>query len=147
MMNQRSQSLAAGACLGSIGLFAAVEGSQFELGNLMSVGPGVLPMFLGVVMIGFGIFIGIEKSSPEGELTAPLKALAGIFGSLLAFAVLIRSAGLVPATFALVLIAGFAEARFRPVPLLVTAAVLSVFSYLIFIKALGLPFVSFVGLD
>ena len=147
MTKQRSQSLAAGACLGAIGLFAAVEGSQFEFGNLMTVGPGILPLFLGLVMIGFGIFIATERSSPEGERSAPLKPLAAIFGSLLAFAILIRSAGLVPATFSLVLVAGLAEARFRPIPLLATAALLALFSYLVFIKALGVPFVPFVWLD
>lgn len=146
MTRQRRDSLAAGACLVLIGLFAAIEGSRFEFGNMMRVGPALMPVILGVVMVGLGVMVAIEEKPLEAEPLASARSMAAIFGSILAFAVLIRSAGLIPATFALVLIAGLAESKFRSVSLLATSVGLALFSYLIFIKALGVPFVPFAWL-
>lgn len=143
-MSPRMDAAAAGALLGAIGLFAVIQAGRWELGDLMTVGPGVMPMVLGLLMIFLGLLVAAERSVPVPEPAASAKPLAAILGSILAFALLIRSTGLVPATFALVLIAGLAETRYRPVTLLVTALLLTVSSYLIFIKALGVPIVPFV---
>lgn len=144
---ERRQNLTAGGLLAGTGLFAMVHGSQFELGTLMTMGPAFIPVGLGVLMVGFGGMIAFERKI--GLAAGPLPAwrqLMAIFGSVLAFAVLIERAGLVPATFALVFIMGLADTRVRLLLLLAIAASLSTFSYVVFVRLLGVPFVPIVGL-
>ena len=56
------------------------------------------------------------------------------------FGILVRGAGLVPALIALVVTSAWASEKFRLRTAVLLAIVTSVFSALVFVKGLGLPF-------
>ena len=77
-----------------------------------------------------------------GEPIGPF-ALRGIIFILPApviFGLLVRSAGFVPAIFLCVLTASMATSRMKPLNAVALAAAVTVFSTLVFIWGLGLPF-------
>jgi putative tricarboxylic transport membrane protein len=135
------QDLAAGLALVAIAAFFLWAGADLEQGRLNAMGPGLLPRALAVLLGVAGAALavvallrpgaGLERWSWRG----PLLVCAGI----LAFALSIRTAGLVVAAPAVALVSGAASPDVRPRELLVFAAILTAFSIGLFRYALGLP--------
>ena len=63
-----------------------------------------------------------------------------MLGSVVLFGVLVRGAGLVPSLILLVLTSAWASDKFKIKTALLLAVLTSVFSALVFVKGLGLPF-------
>lgn len=121
-------------------VFAAYAASHYSIGTVTRMGPGMVPVILGVLLAFFGVIVAIGAflrtgSWPELRLVVP----AIVSASILAFALMIGSFGMIPAVFACVAIASLAEARIRPVTSLILAGVLSVVAWLVFVVALQLP--------
>ncbi|MFC7705456.1 tripartite tricarboxylate transporter TctB family protein [Plastorhodobacter daqingensis] len=124
--------------------FAAHAGSNYPIGTITRMGPGMVPTVLGVLLSLFGIIILVgaffrTPSRAEIRVFVPLVILSAI----LAFALLIRPLGLMPAVFACTVIATVAELAFRPVFSLLLGVVLSLAAWLIFVVALQLPIALF----
>ncbi len=124
---------------GGVG-FAAYAAMHYTIGTATRMGPGMVPVILGVLLALFGLMIAAgaflrAARMDEIRIVVPLI----ISASILAFAVLIRPMGMIPAVFACVVIATLAEGKFRPVVSFTLAAVLSVTAWLIFVVLLQLP--------
>ena len=130
------------------GLFLALTGSVFALyailnysiGTVTRMGPGMMPMALGVLLAVFGLIVIVSaflKEPETGEIRVAVPMM--ILASVLVFALLISAFGLVPAVIGCVVVASSAEMKIQPVFSLALAAALSVLSWLIFVVALQLP--------
>jgi hypothetical protein len=108
-----------GALMTALGVAAAVAANGYEIGSLRSMGSGFFPLVLGVLLALVGIAIvattPLRPPAPrEGTPAAAgsgvdLRAWLCILGSVLAFVVLGRHGGLVPASFASVFIAALGD--------------------------------------
>lgn len=103
-----------GALMMVIGLGAIIQGRQYPVGTLSRMGPGFFPVALGAILTftGLAIIVAARFAARETE-TAPLPAeWRGWFCiglSIIAFVVLGKYGGLIPATFAIVFIAALGD--------------------------------------
>jgi hypothetical protein len=132
------------ACLATLVVAAITlwDGTRYSMGELRRMGPGYFPVVLGVTLAGLGLLVLLERpalAEPDEAERPALRPILSLLAGLLAFALLVERFGLLPATFALVLIAAAAEPGLRPKQMLALAAVVSLAAVAIFVLALGLP--------
>lgn len=128
------------AGIGGLGL---VLGADYSAGSLDAVGPGFLPRLLswGLIALGTLIAIGPPKGgSPPPEASARrTRAIVCVTAGIIAFSLLIDASGLLIAGAALLAIGAAASHESRWLEVIVLAAVLLLFSWALFVWALGLP--------
>lgn len=131
----------AGAGIVLTGAYVAYEALTHDLGSAARMGPGFLPLVLGVLFILFGLAIALLRDDGDEPVT-PIawRPAALILASVLAFALLVESAGLAAATAALVLISGAADPSHNWKSLGLLFVILLGGVYLIFAVGLGIPF-------
>jgi hypothetical protein len=136
-----SKDAVAGASLVALALFALWASADLPRGTLRSVGPGMLPRAVAVLILltGAGLLVASLVKGGEALGRWSLRAPVFVVLALVAFALTIRSVGLVLAGPVLVLVSGAASAETRPVELIVFALVLTAFCVGLFRFALGLP--------
>lgn len=131
----------AGAVFIVLGLGFALGALTYDIGTPLRMGPGYVPLILGVVLVGFGILV-IAKGfiAGEGEPIGDVdwRAVALITASLLFFGITIRGLGVVGALFGASLLATLARSSTSLREALVIAVGLTVLSVAIFIFALQL---------
>jgi hypothetical protein len=128
-----------GVAIIALGAFVVFEASGYPIGQLRRMGPGYLPVVLGSVLILLGLLVILEGRAARTTIPAvPWRALLAISAGIVAFGVLVRPLGLVPAVVALVLIASLAEERLRLGTALVLALGLAAFAWIVFVSLLGL---------
>lgn len=131
-----------GALFMVMGLGCSVLSFGYGLGTPGRIGSGLFPFCLGLIMAGLGLVLLVQSCSPgagqDRLLGWDLKSLVIILASVLAFALLLPTAGLMVAIVSLVIASSFAHQSFRWKLVLPTAAALAVLCYLIFIFALKL---------
>jgi putative tricarboxylic transport membrane protein len=136
-----SKDLLAGLSLVALALFALWASANLPAGTLRSVGPGLMPRAVAVVILGVGAAIAVASLVRGGEPLGRWSLRGPFFISLaiVAFALTIRSVGLVLAGPVVVVVSGAASPEARPVELVVFAAVMTAFCVGLFRFALGLP--------
>jgi uncharacterized membrane-anchored protein len=107
------------------------------------IGEGMFPaivagllVIIGAVIIARGV---LAKSDEEEGHPIAWKALAAIVVGVLLFGILIRTAGLLIAVPSLMLLVSPASSKFKIIPAVILAVVMTGFCWLVFIKGLGLP--------
>lgn len=144
-LKQRDKTdLLGGGFIVLLGCGAILEGASYHVGSLAQMGPGFFPVALGVILILLGLLIAltanpvIEDETEEDINKVPpeWRGWACIVFGIIIFIVLGGWLGLVPATFALVLISalGDREQTLKGAVLLaagVTLAGVIIFSYLL----------------
>jgi hypothetical protein len=139
---------ATGLLFALIGAGAVVMAQDYPLGTLARMGPGMLPTILGIMLGAVGVALTIqsfftgdpEESGIQVPGKAAIRAAFFLLLGLLAFALLIRPAGLFIAIMVLVMVATRAEPGYPIIGAVVLAVVMAVLSTGIFVYALGLPF-------
>ena len=117
-------------------------GRDFRFGTASRMGPGYFPMVLGWILLAFGVVSVGRSFVKPGELVGEIawKKLAIITASVVAFGVLIQTAGLAIALPAMVVMSAFASSRsvygFKSLLVLIA---LAAFCILVFVKGLGVP--------
>jgi len=134
--------LACGAIFIAFGLFFALQSLGLDIGTAFRMGPGFFPLALAVVLILLGAVIVGQALRVEGEAIGKIawRGLLLILPAPIFFGLTVRGLGFVPAIFITALIASFASIKMTLVQALLISAVLTVFSTLVFVEALGLPF-------
>jgi hypothetical protein len=154
MRNRRSRSLInsytrdyyGGALMLLIGLGAAFKGLDYHMGSLTQMGPGFFPVALGAILALLGAAIAATAASaprPKQIEEAKRPEWAGwicISAGVVAFVLLGKYGGLLPATFALVFISALGDRENSLLSALILAAALSVICVVIFWWALQLQF-------
>lgn len=129
-----------------IGIFVIVEGLTYGLGTVVRVGPAVFPVALGALLLVLAIGLAIEALRGSSRtVLPPFAPFIFVMAGLGAWGVLVEPFGLVPATFALVILAALAHPPARPLRILGIATVLSAFGWLLFVRGLSIPLNAFGG--
>lgn len=133
--------LACGLLLLAIASFSLWVNADLDYGSARDIGPGYFPVLiswaiaiLSVIMIMRGLFV-------KGDVIETLdgRPIFFILASFIAFALLIRPAGLILAILAQVVLAHFACRDARPLESVLIGAGLALFSSIVFVMLLKLP--------
>lgn len=133
-----------------VGLGAAFMSLGYGIGTATAPQAGYFPLLLSILLTGLSTIAAIreyaDRRSP-GPGAWPVRQLSLIIAALVVFAVMIGGgslfglpgAGLLPATFFLVLIASRATTMVGPKESVALAVILATVSWAIFKELLGLP--------
>ena len=126
-----------------VGAAFAWGATTYSFGSSARPGPGYFPFGLGILMAVLGAIVlfkaltfEVEGGDPIGPW--PLKQAAWILGAVVIFGATIPKLGMVVALPLLIFIGSLASGEFRMKEVVFNCVVLTVFSWLVFIKGLGL---------
>ncbi len=131
----------AGSIFVVFGLAFAIASLSTDVGSPGRMGPGYVPLVLGVALAGLGLLIIVKGIlSGEGEPIGHVdwRAVVLITAALLFFGLTVRGLGVILSLFGTTVLASLARAQTSPREALVISAGLTVLSILIFIVALQL---------
>lgn len=137
-----SRDRAVGLMLAATGAGIGLAAAEYERGLLRNIGPGFFPILIASVLAGLGLLVATRHAGDRIESATAVRSmvrLAAVPFAIVAFALLVESAGVLLAAMALVITASCARAggRWRDVALVALA--LSLLAVLIFVWALGVP--------
>lgn len=134
-----------GGLLICAGLFVALYAARhYALGTLNQMGPGMFPVWLGILLALIGIAIlvsGLLRDGPEIE--ADIRPFASVVTGLLAFVLTVDVLGMIPAIVLLVAASAYADGEYRPLRTLILGAALAMLAVLVFRIGLGVPIAPF----
>ena len=131
----------AGSIFIALGVAFAAGSLAYDIGTPVRMGPGYVPLVLGLVLAGLGVLVIVKgfiagEGEPIGEVD--WRAVVLITAALLFFGVTVRGLGVVGALFGASLLAALARSQTSIREALVIAVGLTVLSVVIFIVALQL---------
>ena len=140
-MTRLNRDLLSGLVFIAVGTAGLVIGNDYAMGTAFRMGPGYFPRVLCAVLVVLGVVIAVLGLIKGGEAPDKLhfKPLVLVTLATAAFAVLITTAGLLPASLAIVLLGAMGGPEFRIVEALILAAVLAAGAVGLFIFGLGMP--------
>jgi Tripartite tricarboxylate transporter TctB family len=114
MINKSNRDYVGGALMILIGGAAALQGRNYPVGTLSRMGPGFFPVALGIILVcaGIAIIATAKLAAREGsekDLPPEWRGWFCIGVSIIAFVVLGKYGGLLPATFAIVFISALGD--------------------------------------
>ena len=114
----------------------------YQIGSAVRMGPAYFPIVLGGMLAFLGAVVLLDSLVEEGPPVAKFhfRPLLFLAASSLAFAYLLKPLGLPLASIALIFISAFGGHEFKWKEVAILSVVLVIFSVLIFVKALVLPF-------
>lgn len=131
----------AGAVIIALGLAFALGSLDYEIGDPLRMGPGYMPLALGVIVIGLGIGI-VVKGFLAGEAGAigevDWRAIVLLIAALLFFGLTVRGLGVALSLFGATLLASLARSRTPLIETLLISVSLTVLSVVLFIFILQL---------
>ena len=133
----------AGLMFIAFGLFFAIGAAiNYQMGTAVRMGPGYFPAVLGALLAVLGLIVLLGSFTMEGSPVPAFhfRPLLFILASSLAFAYLLKPLGLVLATAALIFISAYGGHEFKFKEVAILTALLVVFSVIVFVKGLTLPF-------
>ena len=125
------------------GLFFAIWAStHYQMGTAVRMGPAYFPTMLGGLMVVLGLMILVSGLAIEGPKVPPFRfrPLLMISLGLVLYGYLMKPLGLVGATAALVYVGALGGHEFRWKEVTILYVILILFSWLVFVKGLSLPF-------
>lgn len=128
--------------LALLGVLLIVIGRRYDTGSLTAMGPGFLPVLLGVVLLGLAALL-LWREAALPLLPPPARPLVCVAGGMLAWVLLADRLGFFAAALAQILLTSLAVPQRERRLELVVAIVLSVAAYLLFVRVLGLPLPAF----
>jgi putative tricarboxylic transport membrane protein len=135
------QELAAGATLLGLALFALWAGADLDQGTLRAMGPGLLPRAIAVLIAAVGAALIVLSFLTDGERLerVPLRGPLFVCLGIVAFALTVRTVGLLVAGPLVALVSAAASPETRLKELLVFTVVITAFCIALFKYALNLP--------
>jgi hypothetical protein len=137
------QDLGAGVLLLLVGIGGLWFGREYAVGTAGHMGPGYMPRALSSGLIIFGIVVGLRavKLRAGGERIGAIERIGWrtnflILASIISFALLIRTAGLAMATFAVTLLSALASQESRWKETIALAFFLTFLCVVVFVYAL-----------
>lgn len=127
----------------AIGAAFAWGATSYSFGRSANPGPGYFPFGLGVMLALLGGIIVFKSLAIETEDGGPVghfawRPLLIILGAILLFGFTLERLGLAVALPLLIIVSSLASEEFTWLGSIISAVVLTVGSYLVFIKGLGL---------
>ena len=137
----------AGGLMLLLGVGAAVTGAGYKFGSLARMGPGFMPVVLGVVLAFLGLLIAgtaLGSSEPEeGRFLPDNPQWFGwlcIIGGPILFIILGQYGGMIPAVFACVFVCALGDNTATYKSSAILAAGVTVFGVVLFHYLLSIPF-------
>lgn len=118
----------------------------YPTGTVNQMGPGFIPQAIGVLISSLAVaIIIVDLRAPQLEPAGAMhwRGMIFISAAIMIFAVLVDVAGLIPSIFLAVAVCMCADDEARLVPILIYASVATLFGWLLFLVALGLPIPAF----
>ena len=114
----------------------------YQMGSSVRMGPAYFPVVLGGILAALGALVLLDSLVEEGPKIAKFhfRPLFFIAVSSLAFAYLLKPLGLALASVALVFICAYGGHEFKWKEVAIMSVVLVIFSVVVFVKGLSLPF-------
>ena len=114
----------------------------YQMGSAVRMGPAYFPVVLGGLLAFLGLLVLLDAVVERGPKVAKFhfRPLFFIAVSSLAFAYLLKPLGLALASVALVFISAYGGHEFKWKEVAILSVVLVIFSVLVFVKGLTLPF-------
>jgi hypothetical protein len=123
-----------------LGALVARGGLGYGLGTMARPGAGAFPLIVGVLLSGIGLMLFVSFCrSATSAVRMEIHSIAAVLASLVAFGLMVRQLGILPATTAAVVIASFAQPGMRVFEVVVLALIASALTVFLFIYGLGLP--------
>jgi hypothetical protein len=150
--SSRRREFYAGGLMALIGLGTVLEAWTYDVGSLTEMGPGFLPLILGIVLIFISVLIALgagQAGDAAGALAEPAHMAIGQFDwrggiaiiiGVMAFIVFGALAGLIPATFACVFISALGDRTSTPRSAALLALCVTVLGCGLFSFVLKVPF-------
>lgn len=137
--SSKTADIEAGVFFALLGGLTAALSLRYPLGTIAVMGPGMFPLILGVLLTTLGLSILAKGLLMEGEDARrfPIGSAILIAASLLVFAFLVVSVGLLVAVPAQVFVALWASDHFTFKRAVALSAGLLAFCYVVFIYFLG----------
>jgi len=132
----------AGLMFSAFGLFFLAAGRNYRMGTATNMGPAYFPTVLGGLMAVLGGIMFLQSFVVRGEKVPAMhfRPLFFIILSLLLFGYLLKPIGLVFALAFLLVASAFAGHESKLKEVLILSVGLILFSVLVFVKGLRLPF-------
>jgi hypothetical protein len=133
----------AGLMFMAFGLFFVIVALVFyQMGSAVRMGPAYFPVMLGGLLVVLGLIVLFDSFVMDGPPVSKFhfRPLLFILASSLAFAYLLKPLGLVGASAALIFISAYGGHEFKWKEVTWLTVVLVIFSVLVFVKGLTLPF-------
>lgn len=133
--------LIAGSLAVVVGLAAACyAAASYSLGSFRQMGPGMVPAILGLLLAAFGLAVLLPAWVRRGSVpNVNLRPFLATVAGMTLFTVLIRYAGLLPASFLMILVVSRADRRLGVFGAVALGALLSVCAVGLFVYGLGFP--------
>ena len=125
----------------AIGVAFVALASQYRMGDLHRMGPGLFPTMVGGLLAALGAIVALRALVFEGPPVAAFEVRPLAFGllSIVLFGLALQFLGLVVAVAVLVLVGSYASREVRPLQNMALAVVMVAFSVGVFVLLLGLP--------
>lgn len=136
----------AGGLLVALGAAVYLRSRGYGLGTLGHMGSGFFPAVLGVLLVLVGILIAAtskDTTSLRQPSRAAWRGASLVLLSVLSFVWVAAHLGLVPATFTVVVVAGFADRRNSVRDVMLMAGILTLMCYVVFSLALHVQLAAF----
>ena len=132
----------AGLMFIAIGGLFAIGATQYPMGTAVRMGPAYFPSILGWGTVALGFMVFVESFLVDDEKPTPVKwrPLLLVIASVMAFAAIVNTGGLITATVVLIITAALGGHEFKWKEAIISAVLMSITVWAIFDKALGLPF-------
>ena len=133
----------AGLMFIGVGVFFVVwAATHYQLGTAVRMGPAYFPILLGGLLVFLGVLVLLESFAMTGPPVPRFSFRPLILISLacVVYGYMMKPLGLVGATAALVIISAYGGHEFKWKEVIILCVVLVLFSVLVFVKGLSLPF-------
>jgi putative tricarboxylic transport membrane protein len=122
--------------------FMAWSLAHYQMGTAVRMGPGYFPTVLGGLLTFLGAIVLASSLVAKGEAVPQfhLRPLLFVSIAVVLYGYLMKPLGLVGSTAALVFVSSYGGHEFKWKEATILFAILFVFSWLVFVKGLTLPF-------
>ena len=141
-MRAHSRDIVCGLLFVAVGLaFAGGAWATLPVGRAFAMGPGYVPVLLGVLLAILGLVVAVaDRSAPAEPAPIAWRGIALLLGAVVVFAADMRGLGFAPALFLSGVMAALATGRTGLAGALATGAVLTAVDVALFVYALRLPY-------
>jgi putative tricarboxylic transport membrane protein len=124
------------------GGMAAIALKSYQMGTAVRMGPAYFPTVLGGILAALGLILLVRSFALKGAQIPALhfRPLLFLLVACLAFAYALKPLGLIGGILLLVFISAYGGHEFRWKEVAILYVVLIIFSVLVFVKGLTLPF-------
>ncbi len=127
--------------LAILGLGVAFGGSRYQIGTLTAMGPGFMPALLGflLVILALGVFLSEFHKEALVTQSFSFRPMICIGSSILVWTLLVETVGFIPAGLINLLLAYTALSQSSWKKVLISSALITGLSYVLFVLLLGIP--------